>query len=221
MDPLTLKAREKKLAVVCRIEPNVPSALKGDPIRLRQIIVNLMGNAVKFTQQGEVILKVALETKTEDSVKLHFSVSDTGIGIPRDKLPAIFESFNQADGSVTRQYGGTGLGLAISRQLVTLMKGRMWVESQKGHGSTFHFTAHFHPGIGENIPRPLAHMTEVKDVPTLTVTMNATPQNTSPKQKILLVEDNIVNQKLADQNPGKKRIPGRGGRKRPRSTYGP
>ena len=146
MDPLAVKAREKGLELVCRIESQVPTALRGDPVRLRQIVVNLAGNAIKFTQTGEVVIGVSLEEETDEKIRLHFSVSDTGIGIPSEKAASIFESFSQADGSTTRHYGGTGLGLAISRQLVSLMNGRIWVDSREGKGSIFHFIAQFGPG---------------------------------------------------------------------------
>jgi signal transduction histidine kinase/CheY-like chemotaxis protein/tetratricopeptide (TPR) repeat protein len=136
-------ASEKGLELIHRTRGEVPHKLIGDPNRLRQIVVNLVGNAVKFTDQGEVLVDVAVEEETADSVKLHFSVRDTGIGIPADKHQCIFESFRQADSSTTRRYGGTGLGLAISAQLVQLMGGRIWVESESGQGSTFHFTAEF------------------------------------------------------------------------------
>jgi len=134
MDPLAVKAHEKGLELICRIKPDVPTALKGDPVRLRQIVVNLAGNAIKFTETGEVVVIVALEEETDGNIRLHFSVSDTGIGIAPETVSTIFESFHQADGSVTRQYGGTGLGLAISRQLAELMNGRIWVESKEGKG---------------------------------------------------------------------------------------
>jgi len=129
VDTLALKAYEKGLELICHIQPDVPTALMGDPGRLRQIIVNLAGNSIKFTEEGEVVIRVAVEKETDNSMLLHFTVSDTGIGIPSDKVESIFNSFEQMDGSITRKYGGTGLGLAISRQLVEMMDGEIWVES--------------------------------------------------------------------------------------------
>ena len=140
---LALRAREKSLELNCLIEPDVPEALLGDPGRLRQVLINLMSNSLKFTDKGEVNLKVQRESLEEGSAVLHFSVQDTGIGIPLQKQAAIFEAFTQADGSTARRFGGTGLGLSISRQLVQLMGGKIWVESTPGSGSTFHFTARF------------------------------------------------------------------------------
>jgi len=143
VDVLALKSHRKGLEIACHIKPDVPTLLIGDPGRLRQIIVNLAGNAIKFTEKGEVVIACDVKNKDEESALLHFTVSDTGIGIPKDKLEVIFESFRQVDGSTTRQYGGTGLGLSISQQLTTMMGGEIWVESVLGKGSTFHFTARF------------------------------------------------------------------------------
>ncbi|MBN2577671.1 MAG: response regulator [Pirellulales bacterium] len=137
---LALKASQKNLELIYRVDPDVPPTLVGDPGRIRQVFVNLLANAVKFTESGEVFIDVRREGRTEGSLLLHCSVQDTGIGIPPDKQQAIFDSFKQAERSTTRHFGGTGLGLAISSQLVNLMKGRIWVESEVGRGSTFHFT---------------------------------------------------------------------------------
>jgi len=139
-ETMSLRAHQKGLELICYLPASVPAALVGDPGRLQQILVNLIGNALKFTQQGQVCVQVATETQDETCVELHFSVSDTGIGLPPDKQAVIFEAFRQADGSITRQFGGTGLGLTISKQLVELMGGRIWAESRPGEGSTFHFT---------------------------------------------------------------------------------
>ena len=140
---LALRAYHKGVELACHIRPKVPEALAGDPLRLRQVVVNLVGNAIKFTDRGEVVLRVVPGSQVGGKVRLHFSVTDTGIGIPPEKQDLIFEAFSQADSSTTRRFGGTGLGLAISQQLVELMGGRIWVESHVGQGSTFHFTAVF------------------------------------------------------------------------------
>jgi PAS domain S-box-containing protein len=136
---LALRAHEKGLELVCEIAPEVPESVRGDPSRLRQVMVNLLGNAIKFTKEGEVALKVQLEAKEKDKCLLHFTVSDTGIGIPEEKLKLIFDPFSQADSSTTRHYGGTGLGLTISARLIERMGGRVWVESEVGRGTQFHF----------------------------------------------------------------------------------
>jgi PAS domain S-box-containing protein len=138
-----LRAHAKGLELVYDIPAPLPDALAGDPDRLRQVLVNLVGNAIKFTEKGEVVVRVEQESRSDADVTLHFSVSDTGIGIAADKQRLIFEPFRQADGSTTRKYGGTGLGLAICGRLVEMMGGRIWVQSEAGRGSTFHFTARF------------------------------------------------------------------------------
>src|SRR4029077_17406903 len=173
MRVLAPRAHQKGLELACHVHPDLPPTLVGDPLRLRQIVVNLVGNAIKFTEQGEVVLRVQAETNHNGDIQLHFSVADTGIGIPPDKQAVIFEAFSQADSSTTRRYGGTGLGLAISAQLVELMGGSIWVESQPGRGSTFHFTARFdvqQPGM-ENLPSRWRTLT---DLPVLIVDDNAT-----------------------------------------------
>ncbi len=137
---VAFRADQKGLEVVCELGENVPEMVRTDPTRLRQIVLNLLGNAVKFTQRGEVVLQVACDSRDEAGALLHFIVRDTGIGIPRDKLTTIFEAFSQADSSTTRKFGGTGLGLAICHRLVQLMGGKIWVESEEGAGSQFHFT---------------------------------------------------------------------------------
>ncbi len=138
---LAVRAHGKKLELLSIIDAEVPDALAGDSVRLRQILVNLVGNAVKFTERGEIVIRVTSEVEEGERVFLHFAVSDTGIGIDPEKKDLIFRAFQQADSSTTREYGGTGLGLSISHQLTTLMHGRMWVDSEVGRGSTFHFTA--------------------------------------------------------------------------------
>src|SRR2546430_402394 len=159
-----VQAHQKGLELVCDVHPDVPVAVVGDPTRLRQVLTNLLSNAVKFTERGEVVLKVEVEPRETDGVLLHFAVCDTGIGIPPENWELIFEAFAQADGSLTRKYGGTGLGLTISARLVEMMQGRLWVESEAGHGSQFHFTARFGLGrIGsdKSLARPpaLGHRT--------------------------------------------------------------
>ena len=146
---MAANAHKKRIELACRVDQNIPGDLRGDPTRLRQIILNLIGNAVKFTESGEIILEVHPEADgflargAEESLPIHFSVRDTGIGIPSDKIGQIFERFTQVDASTTRTHGGSGLGLAISKRLVEMMNGRIWVESEPGRGSTFHFTAEF------------------------------------------------------------------------------
>lgn len=153
------RAEVKDLELACMIHHNVPSLLKGDPGRLRQVLVNLVGNAIKFTNQGEVVIRVMLEDDEDDKVALLFTVSDTGIGIPKDRLSVIFERFMQVDNSTTRQYGGTGLGLAISNQLVKMMHGNIGVESEPGKGSTFWFSARFEKGVQVAAPEPASPVT--------------------------------------------------------------
>lgn len=149
---LSLRAHRKKLELVCHIGPDVPFAVEGDPHRLRQMVINLVGNAIKFTESGEVGLDVAVERLESTGPMLHFRVSDTGVGIPQEKMDTIFEAFEQADTSTTRRYGGTGLGLAIVSRLVDLMEGNIWVESEVGQGSDFHFTARFGLADAELLP---------------------------------------------------------------------
>jgi len=137
---LGFRAHQKGLELICEVQPDVPEFVLGDPGRIRQIVVNLIGNSIKFTERGEVLLSVAQVSESSDSALLHFAVKDTGIGIPAEKQQRVFEAFSQADDSMARKYGGTGLGLAICTRLVGMMGGRIWVESQLDHGSTFHFT---------------------------------------------------------------------------------
>ena len=140
---LALRAAEKRLELACEIAADVPAIVTGDAGRLRQVLLNVIGNAVKFTTEGEVVVCTTVERLDPDRATLRFAVRDTGIGIPHGKQEQIFEAFTQADNSTTRRYGGTGLGLAIARRLVELMGGRLWVESEVGRGSTFQFTAAF------------------------------------------------------------------------------
>ena len=149
---LAIRASAKNLELACALDPVVPSRLLGDPGRLRQILINLTGNAVKFTERGEVVIRVERWSETADDVELHFSVQDTGIGIPLNKQQRVFSAFSQADSSSTRMFGGTGLGLTISSQLVEMMGGRIWLESEEGLGSTFHFTVRL--GMASARPEP-------------------------------------------------------------------
>jgi signal transduction histidine kinase/ligand-binding sensor domain-containing protein/CheY-like chemotaxis protein len=137
---MTFRAEQKNLRLLYWVDPDVPEYVTADPVRLRQIIINLVGNAIKFTSRGEVTLRVKYQTDDTSGARLHFIVRDTGVGIPREKLTSIFEAFSQADSSTTRQYGGTGLGLAICSRLVQLMGGTIWADSELGRGSEFHFT---------------------------------------------------------------------------------
>jgi CheY-like chemotaxis protein len=188
------RARDKGLQLSVRCQPDVPTVLIGDPGRLRQILINLVGNGIKFTDRGEVSAAVlsAEDTTDNDGVRLHFSVCDTGIGIPADKQAAIFRAFEQADGSTTRKYGGTGLGLAITQRLVEMMDGRLWVESGENAGSTFHFTAVF--------GRPPVESKPCLYAPSAGVCVSPSPSTASASPApldVLLVEDGVVNQKLA------------------------
>ena len=174
MRVLAPRAHKKGIELACRIHPEVPETLVGDPLRLRQIVVNLVGNALKFTDHGEVVLQVEPKSRTEEQMELHFSVRDTGIGIPPEKQELIFEAFSQADSSTTRRYGGTGLGLTISSQLVDLMGGKISVESQLGVGSTFHFTVLL--GVGESaaVKTSSSKWRNMTELPVLIVDDNAT-----------------------------------------------
>ena len=170
---LAPRADQKGLELACRIAPNVPNALIGDSGRLRQIILNLVGNAIKFTDQGEVVLDVVVDRQIDDGVMLRFTVSDTGIGIAPDKQWEIFGAFVQADASTTRRFGGTGLGLTISAQLVEMMGGRLWLDSELGKGSRFHFVAEFgiHHDASERISSSSGNL---RDIQALIVDDNAT-----------------------------------------------
>ena len=173
---LSVRAAQKGLELAYHIPTDVPDFLLGDPGRVSQIIVNLVGNAIKFTDKGEIVIRVEKTQAESDSalpteVELHFSVSDTGMGIARDKLDLIFAPFSQADTSTTRRFGGTGLGLAISLQMTSLMQGRMWVESEVGQGSIFHFTARFQ--LQENVT-PLPEPQVLQNLAVLVVDDNAT-----------------------------------------------
>ena len=167
------RAYEKGLELICLIDPEVPSSIRGDPGRLRQIILNLVGNAIKFTAKGEVSIRVGLVSEDEEKANLKFSIKDTGIGIPEDRLHVLFQPFSQVDGSTTRKYGGTGLGLAISKQLSELMGGQIGVESKAGKGSVFWFTAVFVKQKGEKA-NPDDLMADMENIKVLVVDDNAT-----------------------------------------------
>ena len=171
---LALSAHRKGLELGCHVPAALPAAVIGDLGRLRQVLVNLVSNAVKFTDKGEVIVDVREESRTDEGLVLHFEVRDTGIGIPRGKREAIFSAFVQADGSTTRKYGGTGLGLAITARLVEIMGGKIRVESRVGRGSTFHFTLPL--GLPKEPDRPKAEVEPraLRDLPVLVVDDNAT-----------------------------------------------
>jgi signal transduction histidine kinase/CheY-like chemotaxis protein len=172
MKTLGLRASQKGIEIASDVHADVPDTLVGDPGRLRQIVINLAGNALKFTERGEVIVSVEVKSRTEKDIELHFTISDTGIGIPADKQSQIFEAFKQADGSMTRKYGGTGLGLAISSKLVELMGGRIWVESEPGKGSRFQFTVRMQ---NSSAPKPVPRsLRSLENVPVLIVDDNAT-----------------------------------------------
>jgi two-component system, sensor histidine kinase and response regulator len=171
---LANRAAEKGLELAVHIPPTVPDQLNGDPGRLRQILLNLVGNAIKFTHQGEIVVSVTAESSDSLGAQLQFAVRDTGIGIAPDKHSKVFEAFSQADASTTRQFGGTGLGLAIVSQLVSLMGGRIWLESELGQGSTFYFTALF--AIEKTEAAPLARLESLRDLAVLIVDDNHTNQ---------------------------------------------
>ena len=177
---LALRAAEKGIELACDVSPEVPDTLVGDAGRLRQILLNVLGNAVKFTSEGEVVLRVGVESAEGPRLRLRFSVSDTGPGIPPEKQQDIFQAFTQADSSTTRRYGGTGLGLAIALRLVELMDGRLWVESEVGRGSTFYFTALFDRAAAAAAasaarPRPLEGL------------------------RVLVVDDNRTNRRILEE----------------------
>jgi len=184
MKALGFRAHEKGLELACHVMPDVPDALLGDPTRLRQVLINLVGNAIKFTAAGEVIVRVKTDTEGDDSVVLHVAVTDTGLGISSEKQPTIFEAFTQADSSMTRTHGGTGLGLAISSRLVEMMGGRIQVESEAGQGSTFHFNPRFAIQKSPPAKAPPVEMELLHDLAVLVVDDNAT--NRRVLQDVLL-----------------------------------
>jgi two-component system sensor histidine kinase/response regulator len=188
MKSLAIGAHQKDLELACFIPPELPEFVIGDPVRLRQVVLNLAGNAIKFTDRGEVVLRVERERTGQesdpDSLALHFSVTDTGIGIPKEKQKLVFEPFTQADTSTTRRFGGTGLGLSISMRLIEMMGGRIWLESEEGKGSTFHFTARF-GAVKNAIARPLLQGPEVLE-----------------NMRVLVVDDNATNRQILENTLG-------------------
>jgi PAS domain S-box-containing protein len=188
LNTLSLRAYQKGLELACHVAADVPEDLIGDPGRLRQIVTNLVGNAIKFTEHGEVVVSVKKGADSlrssdpaEPSVELQFTVLDTGIGIPLEKQGLIFKAFTQADSSTTRRYGGTGLGLTISTRLVHLMGGRIWVESEPGRGSAFHFTAQFGLGRPARSRKPPEDLARLKDL------------------RVLIVDDNSTNRRILEE----------------------
>jgi two-component system sensor histidine kinase/response regulator len=179
---LGFKAAEKGLEVACDIGSGVPEMIVGDDVKLRQVIVNLVGNAVKFTEKGEIVVRVEAVGQNEQAVALRFSVSDTGIGIPKEKLDKVFEAFTQADGSTTRKYGGTGLGLTISRRLVNMMGGELQVESEVGKGSAFRFTIRC--GVSQQAASSLSSDIAPVDVSGM---------------HVLIVDDNATNRRVLEE----------------------
>ena len=174
-----LKGAEKSIELLAQVDTDIPSIRNGDPSRLRQIVLNLISNALKFTEKGEIVVKVSRDRESGDPDYLHFSVSDTGIGIPKQKLEAIFASFTQVDSSTTRKYGGTGLGLTISKSLTEMMAGKIWVDSEEGEGSTFHFVVKINVAEDQNLA-PKAVL-DIKD------------------KRILIVDDNTTNRLIINK----------------------
>jgi CheY-like chemotaxis protein len=183
---LDWRTREKGLKICCELDANVPEHIHGDSVRLRQVLLNLIGNAVKFTEQGSVVVTVAARESGNGGMELHFEVTDTGIGIPIEKQSTIFEAFAQADGSMTRRFGGTGLGLTISSRLISLMGGAISVESEPGHGSCFKFTIQADPA-DEPFIAPDNTAAETSRLP---------DRHALHAFQVLLVEDNPVNQRV-------------------------
>jgi signal transduction histidine kinase/CheY-like chemotaxis protein len=178
---LALRADQKGLELTCDVAVDVPDGILGDSARLRQVLINLLGNAIKFTDRGDVSVRVESEARHAENVALHFLVSDTGIGIPKEKQDYIFEMFAQVDGSTTRRHGGTGLGLAISQQLVKLMGGRIWIESEPGKGSTFHFTVELALAVEGVTPHSQAELGRLKNT------------------RVLVVDDNSINRRILER----------------------
>jgi signal transduction histidine kinase/DNA-binding response OmpR family regulator len=177
---VALRAHQKELELICDVGADVPDALIGDPIRFKQVVVNLVNNAIKFTNRGEIVVRGQIQDRGDADALLHFEVQDTGIGIPREKLATIFEAFTQADNSTTRRFGGTGLGLTICKRLVNMMGGEIWAESVEGSGSTFHFTLRLDlaSGVSSTSPAPVASMAGLH---------------------VLVVDDNATNRRILSE----------------------
>jgi signal transduction histidine kinase/CheY-like chemotaxis protein len=182
LQPLAISAQQKGVELVWNIAADVPNIARGDPTRLRQVLINLTGNALKFTSQGEVAIHVSCDSRRDENFLIHFIVSDTGIGISQENQKKIFSAFSQADMSTTRRFGGTGLGLSISERLVKLMGGRIWVESEEGKGSRFHFQVLLQPAEGAEV--------ETQPAPARTFHSGT---------RILVADDNLTNRKFLER----------------------
>jgi two-component system, sensor histidine kinase and response regulator len=201
MKPLSFRAQQKGLALNCRIHSNVPNSLLGDPGRIRQVLINLIGNSIKFTETGEILVTDEDQSSDRLFTRLHVAVKDTGVGIPEDKQPKIFEPFSQADGSMARKYGGTGLGLNICVRLVELMGGRVWLDSEVGKGSTFHFTIQLLVAKPSPARDPVVHPEHLSDGAIAMAPANLSnlspPSREIKNLRVLLAEDNVINQTIA------------------------
>jgi CheY-like chemotaxis protein len=197
LKPLALRADLKDLELACDVHPNVPEEIVVDSIRLGQILVNLIGNAIKFTSQGEVVLALSVDGREKGRAQLRFTVRDTGIGIPLERQKAVFEAFSQADTSTTRKFGGTGLGLTICTRLVEMMGGRIWLESQPGQGSSFHFTIAV-PVIEGESAHPLSVPNESSGLPVLIVDDNATSRRILADMVLKLGMQPVLSESCAD-----------------------
>ncbi|MEJ1958475.1 MAG: ATP-binding protein [Nitrosomonadales bacterium] len=198
------KAEEKNLGLVFDIDPSIPQKLRGDPLRLKQVLINFINNAIKFTEKGEIILRAKAESVEEGNILLRFEVQDTGIGIDMETIPKLFRAFQQGDSSISRKYGGSGLGLVISKRLAHLMEGEIGVDSHAGAGSNFWFTARLGTSVKPELTHPAG---EAKTV-----------MATIRDARILLVEDNLFNQQVAAEFFAKCRCQRDGGWKRNRSA---
>jgi CheY-like chemotaxis protein len=202
MKPLSFRAHQKGLALNYQIQPNVPKALLGDPGRIRQVLINLVGNSIKFTEAGEILVTIENQSSDRVTTRLHIAVKDTGVGIPEDKQAKIFEPFSQADGSMARKYGGTGLGLTICVRLVELMGGRVWLDSQVGCGSTFHFTVQLLAAPAKSSAHsPPLQPEQLRDGAIAITPANLSnlspPSREIKNLRVLLAEDNVINQTIA------------------------